>query len=144
MKRLWERVLGRLNRLLDGRYGCDGLSVLYLCIAIMMAVCAYGSPTGTLRTFLYVAAFLLAGYGIYRCFSKDLTTQKKQWEALENELAEIDYQISLHMGVWKIKRGYRYFRCKQCGHRYRVRKIKGKRAAICPNCGSQRFNKKTG
>lgn len=142
MKRLWQRFFDWINRLLDGRYGCDGLSVLYLCIAVMMAVCAYHHLSGALQTFLYIAAFILAVYGIYRCFSRDLTTQKKQWDAFENEINEIDYKISLRVGVWKIKRGYRYFRCKQCGHRYRVRKIKGTHTVICPNCGSQRSNQK--
>ena len=141
MKRLRQYLLNWLDRLLDGRYGCDGLSVCYVCFAVILAVCAYQQPPGTVQTFLYIAAFILAVYGIYRCFSKDLKTQKSQWEAFENELDEIDYKISLHVGVWKIRRGYRYVRCKQCGHRYRVRKIKGKHAVNCPNCGSQHDNK---
>ena len=50
-------------------------------------------------------------------------------------IEELDFQISLRLGVWKIKRGYRHYKCKQCGCRYRVLKEK-KRNAVCPHCGN--------
>ena len=47
----------------------------------------------------------------------------------------IRFKLSLRFGVWKIKRGYRYYQCKACGHRFRVQK-EVKTNIRCPNCGN--------
>lgn len=141
MKRLWRWFCDYVNRRLEGRYGLDGLSVLYASIAIMMAGCAYNLPTSRVQWVVLLVALVLAAYAIYRCFSRDKSKQEAQWNAYRNALGEIDYKISLHTGVWKIKRGYRYLRCPQCTHRYRVVKKRGKHTVVCPNCGRPRVIK---
>lgn len=136
MKRFLQWITDRISCLMDGRYGCDGLSVFYLCLSVVTAGCGSILPDGTMRKVLYAAASILAVYAIYRCFSRDKSKQKAQWDSFRSEIDEINYKISLHAGVWKIRRGYRYVNCKQCGFRYRVIRKKGKHTVTCPNCGN--------
>lgn len=141
MKRLWQWLCDYVNRLLEDRYGLDGLSVLYLCIAIMLSGCAHNLPESKVQTVIYLTAFLLAAYAIYRCFSRNQSKQEKQFRNFRYTVEELDYKVSLHTGVWKIRRGYRNLRCRQCKHRYRVAKKRGKHTVTCPNCGRSRIIK---
>ena len=136
MKRLWQWLCDFVNRLLEGRYGLDGLSVLHLSMAIILSGCAYNLPASNVQTVIYLTAFLLAAYAIYRCFSRNRSKQEEQFKNFE-----LDYKVSLHTGVWKIRRGYRNLRCRQCKHRYRVAKKRGKHTVTCPNCGQSRIIK---
>ena len=137
MKRFWKWLSDQVNRWFDGSCDGDRMSVLCLCIAIILAGCATSRSAGGERAVLYLAALCSATYAIYRCFCKDRSRQKTQADSFNNKLDELGYKLSLRIGVWKIKRGYRYLKCKQCKHRYRIIKKKGKHTVTCPNCGSQ-------
>lgn len=141
MKGLFQKLSRCLHTWMDGRYGFDGLTLFYLCICVLFLYCAGRMPDGTVQTIIYLAAAALGVYALSRCFSKNTETQKKQWDRFQSDLDDIDYKLSLRLGVWKIRRGYRYIRCRQCGHRYRILRKKGKQAVFCPNCGSQRQTK---
>lgn len=137
MKRFLQWISDRISCFMDGRYGCDGLSIFYLCLSVMTAGCGSILPDSTMQKVLHATAFLLAVYAIYRCLSRNKTKQESQWDSFGNKIEEINYKISLHAGVRKIRRGYRYVHCKQCGFRYRVIRKKGKHTVTCPNCGNQ-------
>lgn len=134
MKRLLRWLQEYWERCMEGRYGLDGLSVMYLCISAALIVCMLNMPPGNLRILAVVGGAILGVYGLYRCFSRDTQKQQRQWDDFEKDLGEIDYLISLRCGVWKIKRAYRYIRCKGCGHRFRVPRKRKNQTTICPNC----------
>ena len=134
MRRLIQWISDYLKSCMEGRYGLDGLSALYLVISASLGTCALNMAPGKLRILTGLGAAVLAVYGLYRCFSRDTQTQRGQWDSFEKELGELDYKISLHTGVWKIKHSYRYIRCKNCGHRFRVPRKGKKTSVICPNC----------
>ena len=134
MRRLLQWISDFLQSCMEGRYGLDGLSALYLVISASLGTCALNMAPGKLRILTGLVAAALAIYGFYRCFSRDTRSQSEQWEIFEKELGELDYRISLRTGVWKIKRSYRYVRCKNCGHRFRVPRKGRKSTVICPNC----------
>ena len=141
MKRLWHWLCEYANRFLEDRYGLDGLSVLHLSMAIILSGCAYNLPACNVQTVIYLTAFLLAAYAICRCFSRNQSKQEEQFKNFRYTVEEINYKVSLHTGVWKIRRGYRNLRCRQCKHRYRVAKKRGKHTVTCPNCGRSRIIK---
>ena len=137
MRRLIRWISDLLQSCMEGRYGLDGLSALYLVISASLGTCALNMAPGKIRIFSGLGAAALAVYGLYRCFSRDTHKQRRQWDNVERELGELDYKISLHTGVWKIKHSYRYIRCKNCGHRFRVPRKRGKNTVICPDCKNE-------
>ena len=134
MRRLIRWISDLLQSCMEGRYGLDGLSALYLIFSASLGTCALNMAPGKWRILTGLGAAILAVYGLYRCFSRDTQTQRGQWDSFEKELGELDYKISLRTGVWKIKRSYRYIRCKNCGHRFRVPRKMSKHTITCPNC----------
>ena len=134
MRRLIQWISDLLQSCMEGRYGLDGLSVLYLFFSASLGISAVHMTSGKWRILSGLGAAALAVYGLYRCFSRDTHKQRRQWDSVERELGELDYKISLHTGVWKIKHSYRYIRCKNCGHRFRVPRKGKKTSVICPNC----------
>ena len=134
MRRLIRWISDLLQSSMEGRYGLDGLSVLYLIFSASLGISAVNMAPGKIRILSGLGAAVLAIYGLYRCFSRDTQKQRGQLEAIEKELGELDYKISLRTGVWKIKRSYRYIRCRNCGHRFRVPRKGRKSTVICPNC----------
>ena len=134
MRLLIQWISDFLRSCMEGRYGLDGLSALYLVISVSLGTCAMNMAPGKWRILTGLGAAVLAIYSLYRCFSRDTQKQRGQLEAIEKELGELDYIISLRTGVWKIKRSYRYIRCRNCGHRFRVPRKGRKSTVICPNC----------
>ena len=134
MKRLLKWLQECWQGCTEGRYGLDRLSAMYLCISAALIACVLNMAPGNLRILTGIGAVILAVYGLYRCFSKDTQKQQQQLHTFEKELEEIDYKISLRTGIWKIKRSYRYVRCKNCGHRFRVPRTQKKQTITCPNC----------
>lgn len=134
MKRLVKWLLDLWTRFMEGRYGLDGLSGLYLCISSALVACVMNMEPGKVRILTGIGAALLAGYGLYRCFSKDRQKHQQQWDDFESGFEELDYKMSLRIGVWKIRHSYRYIRCKSCGHRFRVSRNREKHTVSCPNC----------
>lgn len=120
------------HRCMDGRYGLDGLSALCICAALLG--CGWNIPSQRIRFGTFLCAAGLGSYGLCRCFSRDVQKHQRQWDSIERELDEIDYRISLYTGVWKIRHSYRYVRCKNCGHRFRVSRKRKKQEITCPNC----------
>lgn len=90
------------------------------------------------KTVLFLFSLILVMYGMIRILIKDQKLKRLRRGAIE----EIEYKLSLRIGVWEIKRGYRYLKCRNCAQRYRVLKKKEPYTVACPNCGSQRIIKK--
>ena len=134
MKRLIKWLLDYVDRCMEGRNGLDGLSAMYLCVCAVLVSCAFNMVSGTIKTLTCIGAVALGIYALYRCFSKDTEKCQQQWKDFELGLEEIEYKISLRTEVWKIKRSYRNIRCKKCGYRFRVPRVREKTTAICPNC----------
>ena len=134
MRRLRQWISDRLRSVVAGRYGLDGLSAMYLCTGGALVGCAIYMESATSKMLAWIAAAALGGYALYRCLSRDTEKQRRQWESFELALEELDYKISLRTEVWRIKRSYRYIRCKSCGHRFRVARKRENHMIRCPNC----------
>ena len=128
--------------MMAGRYGFDRLSKFLLIVALVMfipSVALYGKLAGDL---FRLVAVVLAGFGVYRIFSKNF----------EKRLAEKDRYMSLRNRITGFfggnkdrvltEKDYRYFDCPQCGAKMRVPKHKGKIVITCPKCGHE-FQRKS-
>lgn len=99
MRRLMQWISDFLRACMEGRYGLDGLSALYLIISVSLGISAVNMPPGKMRILTGLGVLTLAVYGLHRCFSRDTHRQRRQWDSVERELGELDYKIALHTGV---------------------------------------------
>ncbi len=128
--------------IMAGRYGLDRFSRFLLISGIIVfipSVVLYGKLIGD---FFRLAAVLLAGFGVFRIFSRNF----------EKRIAENDRYLLARNRVTGIfgekkdrvltQNDYRYFNCPECGAKMRVPKYKGKIMITCPKCGHE-FQRKT-
>ena len=104
-----------LYRFMAGRYGTDKLNIVLLILALALGLVPsvlmiFGVFVPLLNAALALLSYLLTGFAIFRCFSRN--TYRRYEE----------------------NRKHRYFDCPKCRQPVRVPKGAGKIAITCPKC----------
>lgn len=123
---MFQKLSLALQRFMYGRNGADQLSWAILIAGLVVDVIA--SFTGL--QLLYIVAYALLLWSVWRMFSKNLEKRRAENQKLLN--------------LWNRLRDrqHRYYSCPQCKQTVRVPRGKGKVNIRCPKCGEQ-FIKKT-
>lgn len=116
-----------------GRYGIDQLTQ-----ALMIAGCAvvlvnFFAHSGVLSTI----ALLLMGWGLFRCYSRNIAARAKELAKYQELMAKPKAWWRLTNKKWVNRKTTLYFKCKGCGSILNVPKGKGKLRVTCPKCGTQ-------
>ena len=117
-------------RFMAGRYGVDKLNNVLLWTSVIIVLVTMFLPLGIVRLVLTIISYLLMGWAVFRCFSRN--TYKRYRE-----------NCRFLMLIDRIKdRSHRYYSCPRCHQPVRVPKGKGKISITCPKC-KEKFIKKT-
>lgn len=117
-------------RFMAGRYGVDKLNNVLLWTSVIIVLVTMFLPLGIVRLVLTIISYLLMGWAVFRCFSRNTY---KRYRENRRFLMLID----------RIKdRSHRYYSCPRCHQPVRVPKGKGKISITCPKC-KEKFIKKT-
>ena len=142
MKRLRDWLQNRIGSWLEGRYGCDGLTLVIALLSLLALSAAVSFHNKGLHILFHTVAYLLIGLTLARCFSRDTEKRRQELESARKWADEVAYRLSLRKNTWEIRRMYRNIRCKKCGCRFRVQRGKGKIEVECPHC-KHRFWRRT-
>ncbi len=118
------------SRFMEGRYGIDKLNRTLLWTSVGIVVVEMFLPFGLLRLMLTVISYLLVGWMMFRCLSRN--TYKRYRE---------NRRFLMLLEQWRDKE-HRYYSCPRCHQPVRVPRGKGKIAITCPKC-KEKFVKKT-
>ncbi len=141
----------RLRQFMMGRYGGDSLNTVLSTasfagfIAGMIGrAAAPRSVAGLIICWvLYLVAFALMGFGIFRTLSRNLVARRAEYEWYRSH---IKAPMQKRRNESKIRRAqaatHRFFKCPKCRQTVRVPKGKGKIKITCPKCGNS-FVKKS-
>lgn len=125
-----QRITMKMQQFMVGRYGSDRFS-LFLSIAGM--IFAFLGNFKTLRV-LYFIGLAIIVYGLYRSFSKNFETRRKElnWYLRMSEKPRAE--IKLFANKLRDRKTHKYFKCKSCKTVLRVPKGRGKIEVTCPKC----------
>ena len=124
-----------------GRYGLDELSKFLSSVSIVVLLLSM-FLSGTARTVIFVAAFVLIIYAYFRIFSKNYAKRREENTRFLKFRQPIMDNMKLRRDMWKQRKEYRFFKCPSCKAVLRVPKGKGKIRVVCKKCGTA-FEKKT-
>lgn len=142
MRKLRDWIQNQINKWMEGRYGCDGLTLVLVLLSVLALCTAVSFHNKGLHILFHAVAYLLIGLALARALSKDTEKRTEELEAARKWADEVEYKLSLRKNTWEVRRMYRSIRCKKCGCRFRVQRGKGKVTVVCPSC-RHRFNKRT-
>jgi phage FluMu protein Com len=138
------------QRLFNGRYGIDPLSIFIICLA---------APFFSTHYFWIIGVLIIA-YALFRMFSRNIEKRRRELWVFNDILRKISIFISrliykmkpFFSGVKKghdtrrLKRSQRkdyiFVRCPHCKKTLRLPRNKGKIVVTCPMCRYE-FKKKT-
>ena len=113
-----------------GRYGMDKLNRTMLWVSVGIAVVEMFLPFGLLRLVLTVISYLLVGWILFRCLSRNTYRRYRE-----------NRHFLILLEQWRDKE-HRYYNCPRCRQPVRVPRGKGKISITCPKC-QEKFIKKT-
>lgn len=115
---------------MTGRNGTDKLNMAILSVGLVVCLVGMFIPFALARLTLTLISYVLMGWAIFRCFSRN--TYKRYRE-----------NRKYLMFLQRIKdREHRYYDCPRCRQQVRVPRGKGKIAISCPKC-KEKFVRKT-
>ena len=127
----------KLQRFMYGRYGFDKLSAAMVVLSlIVFVVSLFVFPQ--ILYLIYLALLILA---YARCFSRNIYARRRELEKYMKIREKIAPKVSLCRKMWKERKTYKYFRCKNCGAYWRVPKGRGKIEITCRNCKHKMIKK---
>lgn len=138
----------RLARFLYGRYGADRLyNALFLIQIILLFLGAVLHVLGQISVAfsyvafaLYVVAFGLFGWTIFRCFSRNISARQKENQVYLRLMAKLRHPFKKG-GAPRDTADHIFRTCPHCKATLRLPRQKGKHTVKCPRCG-ERFGVK--
>lgn len=130
-----KKIRQWLRWFMSGRYGTDKLNMALLIAALVLCVLPtvlglFGLGIPLLNLLLALGSYVLTGYAIFRCFSRNTY---KRYEENRRYLRFVE----------RLKdRDHKYFDCPRCRQPVRVPRGKGKIAITCPKC-KEKFIRKS-
>ncbi|MBQ4369545.1 MAG: hypothetical protein II784_00945 [Oscillospiraceae bacterium] len=129
------------GRLMQGRYGTDGLSRFLSIAAFVLAIAAIFFR-GLARNILWTAAIILIAFAYYRIFSRNFDARSRENQKYLRVKNRIAAGVRLRRDMLRQRKTHRFFRCPECRAMMRVPKGKGKVQIRCSKCGNA-FVKRT-
>ncbi|MEA5059436.1 MAG: hypothetical protein EOM66_03480 [Clostridia bacterium] len=142
--------MGFFNRLLQGRYGIDKMSLALFwggigCSVVTWFLSGFPIPFTVFR----VLALLFYGYAVFRMFSRNFGARQREFAAylqVTNKLKgfwqRIRYGRQNVINLHAARKKYKYLICPQCRQKLRVPRGKGNLRVTCSKCG-YKFNAKS-
>lgn len=135
--------MGFLNRLLQGRYGIDRMSLALFWSGMGCSVITWFLPKLPIPfTVFRLLALLFYGFAALRIFSRNFGARQRELAAylrLENNLKGIWQRVRYgRQNVINLnaeRRRFKYLTCPQCRQKLRVPRGKGKLRVTCTKCG---------
>ncbi|MEN6316482.1 MAG: hypothetical protein ABFD25_19790 [Clostridiaceae bacterium] len=127
-----------LKKLLDGRYGCDQLSIALLALSCLPILAA--GLSGWMQ--ITCLAYIPLGLSVYRVLSKQLQKRRLENDRFMKWLSRAYACIKGIPQNIEDFQNYKYFKCPHCGQKLRLPRRKGKVTATCFKCHTE-FTKKT-
>jgi hypothetical protein len=137
MKNFLQKLTGRMQQWMSGRYGCDELSAALSVVTLVGLVL---SCIPRLRI-LIVPTMFFCIWSLFRCYSKNLEKRRAERESYLRFTGQVRSRLHVRQKAWKERKTHRYFRCKQCHTVLRVPKGKGKVKINCPKCHTELVKK---
>lgn len=131
-------ILEWFKRFMEGRTGVDHFSTGLLFLSIILTL--IGQLIGW--KWVVMLAWLPLVYCYYRILSKDKIKRHQENIVFLRYWYPIQTKIMNRYRQFKVRRQYKYYKCKDCGQQLRVPKGKGKIEITCPKCKTS-FIKKT-
>lgn len=131
-------ILEWFKRFMEGRTGVDHFSMGLLFFSIILTL--IGQLIGW--KWIVMLAWLPLVYCYYRILSKDKIKRHQENIVFLRYWYPIQTKIMNRYRQFKVRRQYKYYKCKDCGQQLRVPKGKGKIEITCPKCKTS-FIKKT-
>ena len=132
-----QKMRGKIQQFMRGRYGFDELSRMYLIMTIVLMILSMFVG----NRWIYLLGLVLLVYCYYRALSKNLEKRRQE----NQKFCNIRYQSAVKRSAWKQhqeqKKIYRFYKCPQCRQKVRVPKGKGKICITCPKCRTEFIKK---
>ncbi len=131
MKQWLQKAMYRFGQCMIGRYGNDELTRLLSVAALVTMVLSWVfSP-------LYILAWGLLVWSLYRTFSKNIPARLKERERYLQIKNTVMKNGRLYKRMWTERRTHRYFRCRRCRAMIRIPKGRKTVDVGCPRCGTR-------
>lgn len=137
MKRFFDELGYRIQQIMRYRYGADELSWVMMTVSLISFVLF----AITQQTILLSFAFVLVVMTCMRCFSKNIYARRNELEKFYEVKGAIKKKADLLKMIWRDRKTYRYYRCKECKSILRVPKGKGKIEITCNKCKNKMIKK---
>ncbi len=133
MKQWLNKIRMWFKKSMEGRNGQDELGVAVITAGAVIYLLGLA-----FRNIYFVSASMLTfGYGLFRCFSRNIWKRRSENNAFCEMLRRVKrYGILLKL-QWRDRKTYRYFMCSKCGQLIRMPKLKKKVEIKCPKCGNR-------
>lgn len=133
MKNFFRNIEKKIQQWMIGRYGCDELSRAMSIAALVSLILSYIPG----MRFMYAPTIILWVWSLFRCYSRNLAKRLEERSTYLRFTGRVKAWFAFKKRVWKERKSYRFFRCKQCKTVLRVPKGKGKIKITCSKCHSE-------
>lgn len=137
MKNFLEKLNCKIRQLMQGRYGFDDLSHKMMLVSLGCFLLFVITRITILLSIAIVAVAII----YIRCFSKNINARENELNVYYNIIGKTKGKINLLKIMWRDKKTYRYFKCKNCKSVLRVPRGKGKIEITCSKCKSKMVKK---
>ena len=132
MQGFLDKLKGRVDRFMQGRYGADHIGTALVCSALALSILA-----NWVDSWMTVLALILLLLATIRLISFDIDARRR-----ENEIvswAVRHPRKALHRACVKFanRKTKIYVRCPYCDAEFALPKGKGRVRATCPKCGQR-------
>ena len=136
---MFQKLTERVARFMNGRYGgYDRLNRFLLVIYILLLVVQFFAGTRTVAsTVLLVLSAIVAGFYLFRSFSKNLPARAAENEKYERIRGRIVRFFRLQKDRFRDRKTHVYRKCPKCGAVLRLSRRGGTHTAVCPRCGNR-------
>lgn len=119
-----------LRKFMVGRYGVDQLSLALIVLSFMFSILFRFYPSRILSTLYILLPFIV----YYRILSRNTYKRYSENQKFLVYWNPIGNKIKTFTNRFKMRKDYRYLKCKNCKQKIRVPRGKGKIKIICPKC----------
>ena len=138
MRNWLNQLRYKVVRFMYGRNGQDQLVMFSYFAGMLLYVCG----AITRNTFVMSVAIALFFFGMFRCYSKNITKRRQENLAFCKTMRKCRNYFTLIKLRLKNRKTCRYYMCRECGQIVRVPETGKKIMITCPNC-KNKFVKKS-
>ncbi len=121
----------KLIRFASGRYGTDALYYVISGVALIVMVVYIFVQ----KWWLYPIILLLLGWGLFRCFSRNIYRRRKENAVLLKVWRAVKGFFKLNFDRVRFCRSKVFRKCPHCKAVLRLPRARGRHVVRCPRCG---------